>query len=343
MSMYAECPNCHAIFRVTPEILTQANGSVRCGECHQVFRAAVEAPSSPESVVEYAPEGEFVTDDEAPAPIDVEDLEYTDETSEPEHDDIIIADGSEDTEEPGDEAPHNGLTSTKQDEAWLYGGSDNHAIEKEPVEAPTESEKTEPPQTELFAVDEQEPSSEPPLNESEEQADTPAPTTPPQRTAPSIWQNTSVLALLSLLFLALLGGQYLYKNRYELGQIPSMRPILEQLCQVTGCDLPPQVALSKLELLNHGIYSHPNVKDALMIKAVIVNHAAFEQPLPIIELSLSNIRGEKIALRRFGPAEYLSETDTQETGLMAPDRQINISLQVKDPGKDALAFEFEFL
>ncbi len=48
--MYAECPHCHAIFRVTQELLEKADGKVRCGQCKKVFAAVTEPPSEKESL-----------------------------------------------------------------------------------------------------------------------------------------------------------------------------------------------------------------------------------------------------------------------------------------------------
>jgi hypothetical protein len=47
-------------------------------------------------------------------------------------------------------------------------------------------------------------------------------------------------------------------------------------------------------------------------------------------------------MRRFVPTEYLSDGDTVRRGL-APTGTIAVSLEVEDPGKNAVAFEFRFL
>jgi predicted Zn finger-like uncharacterized protein len=39
--MYARCPECQTIFRITPAQLRAHAGMVRCGQCHEVFRADV--------------------------------------------------------------------------------------------------------------------------------------------------------------------------------------------------------------------------------------------------------------------------------------------------------------
>lgn len=321
--MYAECPNCHAIFRVTPAILEQANGNVRCGECQTVFKAMIESPD-PEDVVETVDTGA----------VSGPETEIIDELTEEEMAELLSTDVEEEVATP------EVITETENETEAPPGDTDESQLPE------TETEELQP---ELFGQHEA-PEPELPVVEAAptetEEAPTEAQATLPPEGAgnrSSIFENHSFLGITALVLLLLLGAQYLYKNRNELAQYPSMRPLLESLCGAASCDLPPQIALPKVELLNHGIYSHPNENDALMIKATIVNHAKFSQPLPIIELSLSNIRGEKIALRRFGPSEYLPSAEEVEGSLMETEKQISISLQVKDPGKDALAFEFEFL
>lgn len=307
--MYAECPNCHAIFRVTPSILAQANGRVRCGECQTVFTAVVET-QEPTDIDQDATTPELGTSPET---------EQIDLTAE-EMAELFSSEVEEEVLEPRHPEP--------------------------PVEETVYQEQSTEPQSELFGekdLPQPQPRQQDPEYQASQAHSRETVRATPRTEHHSVFDNHTLLGILGLCLLMLLFGQYLYKNRDELVQYPSMRPMLETLCSVTGCELAARVSLGQIELLNHGIYSHPNETDALMIKATIVNHAQFKQPLPIIELSLSNIRGEKIALRRFGPSEYLPASEAVEDSLMDSEKQINISLQVKDPGKDALAFEFEFL
>ena len=50
--LYTECPLCQTLFRITQEMLGQANGMVRCSCCEQVFDARKQFRNPPESIEE---------------------------------------------------------------------------------------------------------------------------------------------------------------------------------------------------------------------------------------------------------------------------------------------------
>jgi len=144
------------------------------------------------------------------------------------------------------------------------------------------------------------------------------------------------------LLILLLGLQYMYTNREQFAAYPETRGIVTTLCKITGCELAPQVNLASIQLLNHAVYSHPTRENALIIKALIRNRAEFQQPYPIIKLTLGDLNDNMVAMRRFGPGEYLSE-QVEENALMPVNQNIAVQLQVIDPGPNAVAFEFDFL
>jgi len=57
-------------------------------------------------------------------------------------------------------------------------------------------------------------------------------------------------------------------------------------------------------------------------------------------LSLSNLDGDSLGLRRFSPRDYLGSAPA--TTLIAPGQSASITLEILDPGKRAVAFSFEF-
>lgn len=61
--MYAECPHCQALYRITPAELQAANGWVRCGECGHVFEAneTLSAPEEPPLRTSSADAGSFAS------------------------------------------------------------------------------------------------------------------------------------------------------------------------------------------------------------------------------------------------------------------------------------------
>lgn len=152
---------------------------------------------------------------------------------------------------------------------------------------------------------------------------------------------TTLLVLGMLGLIVLLGAQYLYYDRQQLIASPELRPWILHLCEYLPCDTPPLRDVSAIELLERNVFIHPNIDGALMITGKMVNNARFAQPLPTLQVSLSNLRGQVVAARRFRPGEYLSDKAREPT--MAPGIPVGILLEVDDPGTDALAYEFQFL
>ncbi len=136
--------------------------------------------------------------------------------------------------------------------------------------------------------------------------------------------------------------QYAYYNRDNLIKIEELRPWLVILCEQTGCTLPPPKDIKLITLSSKNIFTHPNVSNALMVSASIVNQADFAQDYPVIELRFENIRGQTIAGRRFYAVEYLGIPEDQ-ISKMQPDAPVNINLEIKDPGDDMVSYEFSFL
>ena len=144
------------------------------------------------------------------------------------------------------------------------------------------------------------------------------------------------------LLVLLLGLQWAYFNRDTLAADASLRPVLERACNMLHCQLPLRVDLTQLEIINRDVRKHPQVDTALLINATVANRAGFNQPYPVFEISFSDLAGEPVAMRRFLPHEYLGESIVTAAG-MAPDVPVHIVLEVRDPGDEAVSFEFGFL
>jgi predicted Zn finger-like uncharacterized protein len=144
-------------------------------------------------------------------------------------------------------------------------------------------------------------------------------------------------ALLALL----LAAQLAWANRVALAANASTRPLLAHVCAALRCTLPLKQDISRLTLLSRDIRPHPSVPGALIISATIRNDADFTQPYPPIRIALSDLDENEVAMRRFRPAEYVSDPKTRAAGL-APGATIAVAFEVEDPGKNAVAFEFGF-
>jgi len=154
--------------------------------------------------------------------------------------------------------------------------------------------------------------------------------------------ETLLLTLFILIGISTIFLQYAYYNRDSLVKSAEFRPALSFMCQQLNCTLPSPKDLNLISLTSKNIFSHPNVENALMVSAGIINQASFAQQYPIIELRFENVRGETIAGRRFSPREYLGIPENQFSK-MQPDAPININLEIKDPGNDMVSYEFTFL
>src|SRR5690606_8529135 len=83
-----------------------------------------------------------------------------------------------------------------------------------------------------------------------------------------------------------------------------------------------------------------SLPNALLVTATIQNDAPWPQAWPLLELTLSDLDGNPVALRRFTAAEYLG--GPPEAPTLAPGQSALARLEIADPGNRAVAFNFEF-
>lgn len=145
----------------------------------------------------------------------------------------------------------------------------------------------------------------------------------------------------SFVLLLLLGGEIAWAERALWIDDSSLRPWLERACSTLPCQLPLRRDESLLQLASRDIRPHPSVAGALIISATLQNAADFAQAFPTVEITLSDLDEQRIAMRRFSPSEYISDPRTLAKGL-APQAKAPLVFEVADPGKNAVAFEFNF-
>ncbi|SFN32145.1 zinc-ribbon and DUF3426 domain-containing protein [Dokdonella immobilis] len=145
----------------------------------------------------------------------------------------------------------------------------------------------------------------------------------------------------SLVLTLLLGGEIAWAERDLWINDSSLRPWVESACATLGCRLPLRRDDDLLQLASRDIRPHPSVPGALIISATLQNAADFAQPFPVVEITLSDLDEQRIAMRRFLPGEYISDPRALARGL-APEAKAPLVFEVADPGKSAVAFEFKF-
>ncbi len=264
--MYARCPHCSTIFRVTAPQLSAAQGWVRCGQCRSAFDAL----------------GSLADQAEGFAPVAVP-------------------------------APDTPVGST---------------ISAAPMEIECGADVA-PPAEEVFDL-----VNAPPINMYEHAVE--------PETVRHGWAGTLAWTAVNLFLIILLVAQYVYFTRDDLVRYPELRPSLETMCGVMGCEIPLMRDVKRISLVNRELRSHPGVTNALLVKATLINNAPFPQPYPVLQLSLSNATGQIVAARRFQPVDYLGKAVNLKEG-MAPQQPVEVVLELVDPGQNAISFEFEFL
>jgi hypothetical protein len=109
------------------------------------------------------------------------------------------------------------------------------------------------------------------------------------------------------------------------------------LCPVFGCTLPALVDTKQIKAYNLLVRDHPDIENALLVDAIILNKAPFEQPFPDLVLAFSDMNDKPVASRRFKPEEYLGgELAGRE--LMPKETPIRLTLDLVDPGPDAVNY-----
>lgn len=105
--------------------------------------------------------------------------------------------------------------------------------------------------------------------------------------------------VVNLLLLVLLVGQFAHAYRTELSMTyPSLRPLLENYCQLIQCkiELPRHLALLSLEFSDLRI-NPSHEPEVVMLFAIIRNLAPFPQELPALALTLTDFDEQVLASR----------------------------------------------
>ncbi len=164
----------------------------------------------------------------------------------------------------------------------------------------------------------------------------------PEPKKSSFWKIIAGLVLILLLSLTLLIQLALFRSIDIIHYIPQAQPWLEQFCQYAPCRIHARRDIDQIRILERDIRANPEDKKALLITATIINQARFSQGYPDIRVTLSDLTGSVVAQRRFSPADYLGSLNNPFL-LMKPGVPVHIHINVLDPGRDAVNFEFQFL
>jgi len=82
------------------------------------------------------------------------------------------------------------------------------------------------------------------------------------------------------------------------------KPVLTTLSKLDVA-LPIRRDLSQLELASARTETHPNKEKTTLLRVSIINHASIEQPLPWLEMSLTDSEGKLVSRRSLSPEDYV--------------------------------------
>lgn len=146
-----------------------------------------------------------------------------------------------------------------------------------------------------------------------------------------------VAGVVALAFVLLL--QVIHSQRDALIQSPAIGPAIAGVYAFLGLSVLAPTDLSAYELRQWGAASDPNEANRLMLRASIVNRAAYAQPFPLLRLTLQDRFGGTLQQGDIGPAEYLPGAGGG--GLLGPGERADALIRIVDPGTEAVGFELD--
>jgi predicted Zn finger-like uncharacterized protein len=144
------------------------------------------------------------------------------------------------------------------------------------------------------------------------------------------------------LLLTLIGSlAFFWVKMPELSQDPRFRPWYQTACNLISCTLPDYLNPAQIETSNLVVRSHPQTDNTLELTAVFRNAAQFPQPFPVIELTFSDPSNNTLMVFEFLPDEYLPQA-LRGMPLMPAGAPVQITLDLADPGPDAVNYQMTF-
>jgi hypothetical protein len=98
----------------------------------------------------------------------------------------------------------------------------------------------------------------------------------------------------------------------------------------------------RIDVIERMVREHPRVARALLVNVTFVSRAEVPIAYPILELQLADVSGNRVAGRRFAPAEYLPDDVDPRLGLL-PERPVALALELTAPATEVVSFQFDFL
>ena len=142
------------------------------------------------------------------------------------------------------------------------------------------------------------------------------------------------------LMIAVAIGQVAFFKMSVYAQKTEYRPTYVLVCRYLGCEVPDYENYDELRTRELVVRSHPEEPEALMVDVLLLNSGPFRQAFPGLRLQFYDLHGEVVASRVFRASEYLGG-EMRGLKLMPAETVVRLSLEVIDPGTDALGYQME--
>ncbi len=307
MSLITRCPTCETMFKIVPDQLRVSEGWVRCGQCAEIFDATQNMVPSAEFDTATAP---TASPPAAPAP-----------APEPPREPGPAPESKQSffvrpAEPPPFEPPRGPAAATAD-------------LEPSPATASAKTDWIDAPETDpdtVFLDQEREPepgafdlvlpdasvAQTPTAAEPTVEIDEPPVTFLRDSDKPSIWRRPAVrwsLALVVLALLTLLIVQVVRMERDRIAAVePATRPLLQAMCELTGCALAPLRQIESV-VIDNSSFSRV-LGDDYRLGLALRNTASITIAMPSIELSLTDAQDQAVVRRVIQPAEFAAGTLT---------------------------------
>lgn len=145
-----------------------------------------------------------------------------------------------------------------------------------------------------------------------------------------------------LLAAALLGLilvlQGVHAERIALADTAALGPVIKGIYGALGMPIPPRRAPTQLHVIRAQMSSHPTLQGVLELSAMLANEAGFEQPWPVLKVSLEDHWGKTVGERFFTAEDYLAEDAAAK---FPANSNVVATLDIVDPGQDAVGFHIQ--
>jgi predicted Zn finger-like uncharacterized protein len=152
-----------------------------------------------------------------------------------------------------------------------------------------------------------------------------------------------VWGLINICILVILVGQAIYLYRAELSIFsPSVRPYLEQYCEILNCKIPILQQTKLLSIESSDMQKEVAQQGVATLIVMIRNQATFPQLFPSLELTLTDTKDKALASRIFSPGEYL-EKNGQLSDTIEPDKEISVTIKIDSGDLNAAGYRLLLL